>query len=427
MYFEELLAIPYVADILHVIGVILIETAPIWVTFLLGYIFWSLWMVYIRVDFIQKQGSLLLEFRIPKEIYKSPRAMELFLMTLYQTGGANRIETYWEGKIRPWFSLELVSLGGDVRFFVWTHPKYKKVIQTQLYAQYPTVEIYEVEDYTAGVTFDPKRFFIWGTYFKLAKPDPYPIMTYVDYGLDKDPKEELKIDPIANVIEYLGGLEPGEQAWIQILIQAHKKEDIDDGRLFKKADWKTDAKKEVMKIISESTKEAQKQQDGLLKNAGKDVMEFPPVAKLRKSEDDQIEAIERSIDKFAFDTMIRAFYIAEWDAFNSVNIPGLIGSVRQYSSNSTLNGFKLGWFTDVDYPWQDFRSMRVDSWKKHMLEAYKRRSFFHPPFKSWHAKPFILNTEELATIFHFPSGVVQTPSFKRILSKKVEAPSNLPQ
>jgi hypothetical protein len=39
---------------------------------------------------------------------------------------------------------------------------------------------------------------------------------------------------------------------------------------------------------------------------------------------------------------------------------------------------------------------------------------------------FILNTEELATLYHFPGQVAATPSFKRISSTKAEAPTNLP-
>jgi hypothetical protein len=58
-----------------------------------------------------------------------------------------------------------------------------------------------------------------------------------------------------------------------------------------------------------------------------------------------------------------------------------------------------------------------------MLDAYKRRAYFYKPFKKSH---FVMNTEELATIYHFPGGVAATPTFSRIGSKKAEAPSNLP-
>ena len=73
-------------------------------------------------------------------------------------------------------------------------------------------------------------------------------------------------------------------------------------------------------------------------------------------------------------------------------------------------------------------SIRVSGKKRDLLHAYKLRSFFELPYKNFGGlKPFILTTEELATIFHFPSGIVsQTPTLTRVPSKKSEAPSNLP-
>jgi hypothetical protein len=122
---------------------------------------------------------------------------------------------------------------------------------------------------------------------------------------------------------------------------------------------------------------------------------------------------------------MRGIYFAKNEVMDPSNITGLIGSVRQYDDN-TLNTFKLGTFTDFDYPWQDFRRMRRTSLEKAMIDAYKRRSFYYGPYRNWTQKPFILTTEELATIFHLPGGVVSTPTVGRIGSRKAEAPSNLP-
>jgi len=38
----------------------------------------------------------------------------------------------------------------------------------------------------------------------------------------------------------------------------------------------------------------------------------------------------------------------------------------------------------------------------------------------------VLNTEELATVFHFPGSVAQTSGIGRIEAQKAEPPSNLP-
>ena len=78
---------------------------------------------------------------------------------------------------------------------------------------------------------------------------------------------------------------------------------------------------------------------------------------------------------------------------------------------------------DIAYRW----SVHSPSEAGEMLEAYKRRSFFNTPFKNFHNNPFILTTEEVATLFHFPSAMVAaTPTLARLPSKKAEAPANLP-
>ncbi|MES2088105.1 MAG: hypothetical protein V4467_03915 [Patescibacteria group bacterium] len=388
--------------------------APLWSPILFGVLFFKYWMRYIRADFVKASGSILLEIKIPKETLKSPLAMEIFFTSLYQTGSATFSELYWKGKVRPWFSLELASIEGQVKFFIWSHKKFRNLIEAQLYAQYPAIEIHEAEDYMAWAYPDHINLPMWATYFKFTKESIYPIKTYVDYGLDKDPKEEFKIDPMTSVLEYLGSLRKGEQTWIQIIIQAHRKQNLrNDALLFTKPDWKHHVKHEIEKIRKES----------ITKTKGS---EFPGMPNPTKGQQNTIAALERSVSKYAFEACIRGIYISKKESFNPINITGLIGSFRQYSSNDDVNGFKLGWFTDFDFPWQDFRRIRRTRAEHEMLEAIKLRSFFQPPFKHFEQSPIILNTEELATIFHFPGSVAGTPGFVRLASKRVEPPGNLP-
>ncbi|MDP2705438.1 MAG: hypothetical protein U1D31_03630 [Patescibacteria group bacterium] len=389
---------------------ILRRTVFVWLPILSGTALFHTWINYIRARWIREQGTVLLEIKLPTEIFRSPAAMELVLTQLYQAANPTYIDAYLIGKVRPWFSLELVSLGGEVHFYIWGHRKFKKFIENHIYAQYPNVEIYEVEDYAKRFPFDPENYPFWATYFKLTKADAYPLKTYIEYGLDKDPKEEFKIDPITSLIEYLGGLRKGEQAWIQILIRAHRKEGLKDLRLAR-PDWQKDIEKEIKKIMTEAVVDEEKQ--------------MPSLMLLDEEQRNLITAMRRNMGKFAFDSIVRGFYLAEKPSFDGSNISGLISSVRQFSSN-TRNGFKLGKFSAFEYPWQDFQNMRRRVIERKMLDSYKHRSFFYPPHTHFRAQPYILTTEELATMFHFPGKVVGTPTVTRITSKKAEAPSNLP-
>jgi hypothetical protein len=388
--------------------------APVWLPLIFILTWFDLWMTSRQREYINAQGGMLLEIRIPREMDKSPLAMEVFLGTLYQTGVGTLLDVYFKGRVRPWFSLELVSIDGGVHFFMWLHPKFKNIVESQLYAQFPNIEVHEVADYSLGVEYNPEKLsFGWMGQFALTKADAYPIKTYIDYGLDKDPKEEFRIDPIVPLLEFLGSMRRGEQVWIQILVQGHTKENLKYGRISTKPDWKSGIDKEIKELIGKAR----------FKPEG----DTPPSSlHLSKDQQETIAAIERVSAKPAFDTMIRAAYIAEKDVFDANNIGGLLGSFRQFGSN-TLNGFKPDWKAAYDYPWEDPTGKNRASNEKKILEAYKRRSFFNRPFKNFHGKPFILTSEELATLWHFPSaGVAATPTLNRIPSKKAEAPSNLP-
>jgi len=86
------------------------QTAPYWLTIVLGFIFWHMWLAYIHTRNIANLQWTMLEIKIPREISKSPLAMELVLNALYQRGSINNaIDVYWNGNLTPVFSLELVS------------------------------------------------------------------------------------------------------------------------------------------------------------------------------------------------------------------------------------------------------------------------------------------------------------------------------
>ena len=405
---------------------------PVWLPIFLAKIFMELWMKYIRLGYIRKAGEILLEIRIPKIIEKTPKAMELFFMAMYETGSVDYVETYWDGKVRPWFSYEIVSFGGEIHLYVWMWKKYQNSFEAQLYAQYPTVEIVEVEDYTKKKVYDPPNNFMWGTHFVLQKPDPYPIMTYIDYGLDKETEEEYKVDPLSTLLEYLGSMKKGEQVWIQILAQAYKIKGLKEGQLFKDKDFVAEGQKEVNKIMKRDPKTKSSRSQT---STG-----FPIIPTLTEWEKKQAEAIERSIDKRPFLCSISMCYHAEKEVFHLItpSISGLLGTFRKPFNSNLLNGFRLdahSW-TDLQDSTKDFlflfglkdkmMKIYITKYAKYMIDAYRRRSFFYPPFRNWKSRPFILTTEELATIYHIPGQVVTTPTFERIPSKKVEPPANLP-
>jgi len=403
----------------------ILSLAPIWVPLVLILVAWQFWVKYLRVSYLASLEWVLLEIRIPRDVFKSPQAMEIALVNAFHQGGGmgNWYQKYWQGRVHMWFSLEIVSLEGKVYFFVRSPALFKTLVQSQIYAQYPQAEINEVPDYTERIPHSKiGEWSMFGSEFRLTKPDPYPIKTYVDYGLDKssgslDPEQQ--IDPITQMLEFMGSLGKGEQMWFQILVKVHTSRYSVPGKTFATRDWRDLAKEEIQKVIK----------GGLMVT---DDAAARTTMNLTKGQNAIIEAIERNVDKQGFDCGMRAIYLAEKDRFNPINITGMLGMVKQYNSPS-LNGFAPTNATGFDYPWQDRTGRRAQALKYEMYNAYRERSYFYPPHHSTNVankhimrKPFVLSSEELATVFHFPGRVAETPSFTRIDSKKVEAPTNLP-
>lgn len=403
-----------------------IMLSPIMLSFVLAKIFWGLWVDYVRGKQFLGMKYAVLELKLPKDTFKSPLAMESFLTSLHNTSDGSTYAQYWKGETRPWYSLELISVEGQVKYFIWTEDRRKGGVCSALYSQFPGIEITEREDYTRSVYFDPKVNRIWAAEFEFTKKEKdngqaYPIKTYVDYGLDKDPKEEFKVDPLLPLLEWLGSVGPNQQVWFQFLIRAHKGEQLKPGHLFKRHDaWKDAAQKEIDKILLIK--------DRKTKVAGELNPEtgFARIPTISKPEQDIVEALGRSISKLPFDVCIRALYIAKKDVFNTpFGIGGIIGNMKQFNTEN-LNGFKPNgdkWHPRLGDPWLDYKDYRRNRYGMLALMAYKRRSAFYTPFTS---KTLVLNTEELATIYHFPGSVSQTPSLERVPSKKGQAPSNLP-
>lgn len=404
-------------------------SAPVWLPVITFYLFFEYWMYMVRKKYDLNFGQTTIEIKIPQEVFKSPEAMELVLMQLYQTAAPdNHVQTYWDGKHPPRTSLEIVSRHGDVKFYMSLPKKrFKNLAETNLYAQYPGIEVHELEiDYTAEIPWDTSRFAYFSLHMGLKKADAYPIKTYKEYELDRMPKEEEKIDPITTVIEALGSFGPDEHGWVQILIDANREVSFKEGSLTTVPDWKKAAKDEIAKIIKEANKRVGIDPD-------KDDTKTLTMMNVSDGEKETIKAIERSIGKNAFNTAIRIMYIAKKDSFKiGDRVPAMITMFKSFD-DINRNAIGVRWRTDVDWPWwQDPHGHHVTAYKEMELDEYKRRDYTsrsHSHDSVTHNlidAPKVMTTEELATIFHLPGKVSTTPSLGRIPSKRAEAPSNLP-
>ena len=396
--------------------------APLWLPFLLVGGALTVWLVLKRSEFIANQKYVLLEIKPPRNLVKTPLAMETFISTLHQQGGESTWYVRWiKGGTRAFFSLEIASLEGQVHFFIWARANFRRLIESQMYAQYPGTQIIEAPDYTRLIDTNSDKINVWGCDFKHTAKDPLPMKTYVEYGLDKVQKEPEQVDPLANLIEFMGSIGKGEYLWLQFVIRMHR------GEKYKKFNakgdvwtWKDEAK-ELVDEIRKSTRETYI--DPITKK------EMPGFPNPTKGQSERIAAIERNVSKQGFDVGARGIYLAKAEKFNPIMITHMITLFKPFSTEG-WNGIRAsGWLTRFDdYPWEIGVSKLKKHYSRKLVEAFRRRQFFYDPFSYGIPKDevMVMSTEELATVFHIPSSSVSAPGLGRIQSATGEAPSNLP-
>ena len=395
---------------------VVIALTPIWLPLTLFYVTFEMWQWGMNEKFKYKSGRTTLRIKLPQEVLKSPEAMESVFNQIHNPSRPdNYMQTYFEGRHPLIYSFELVSIGGEVRFYINAPTKKgKNVVEAQLYAQYPGIEIIEEPiDYTAEVVYNEKEWDMISFHLTKKEDDVYPIKTYIDFGMDKLPKEELKFEPMSPLIEHLGKCKPNERIWVQMLCSAHAPKNLLRGNLKEEPTWEKRAAEVIDKIMKRDKE-----------HLGVEETENRPTLTL--SERDTVAAIERNTSKYAYDMVIRATYLAKVGHFDAEMISPLLRSFAQYDVIGR-NSIGTKWRTDFDYNFfSDFSGQRKRNMRKTELEYYKHRFYLPGDKKSRSDKMRLFSSEELATIYHIPGTSVLTPNLSRIESTRKEAPPNLP-
>lgn len=405
---------------------LLVFISPLWLTVLLGRNAWSRWVTARQFMFNVGQKHVLLEIRIPRETLKSPLSMEAILSNLHITPGQGTwYKRYWLGRTRPWYSFELVSLGGRVHMYVWTRVSMRHIVETYFYAQYPGIEVVEATDYTRVIDPTQPPYQMFACEYKKNRASPYPIKTYVDYLMDKQPAPEPEevTDPMAQVIEFLGSLSPHEQLWIHIMVRYTKGEKHGSESVYKdgkRYTWRDEAK-EIIKEIKDSTVKKTTYTDPVT-GVPRQSDGFPNPS---KGDSETMATIERNVSKPGFDVGIRSIYVAKEGHYRDFIGAFVTQIFRPYTSEQLNYLGPAPIFSEElnDFPWEDPSGKRRQHLMEEALEAARRRSYFHHPYIG----PYMqMSTEEIASLFHVPSSTVAAPSLPRIQSTTTEAPANLP-
>jgi hypothetical protein len=377
---------------LQIIGLILFKLYG-WVVVVavLGYLVWQNRR---REHWVSTVDNTLLLVEVPRDNEKKELSAEQMFASLH---GILRphAELQREGSLQEHVSFEIVSQSGAIQFYVWTPKHLKDFVESQIYAQYPTVQIKEnPEDYTR---IDATGKIIYGTELGLTKNPVMPIKTFTSF----------EVDPLAGITGVLAKLDQlGEEAWIQIMARP-----IDDA-------WQEQGKSYVESVKGGGGMDfSAKLLDMLLQVPIYIIANFahalatPPSANAAKKETPKVElstgqqavlkAVEEKITKLGYDVKIRIAYIGPDQATAKMRMQALVGAFKQFNTTN-LNGFT----TTKMYNSPAF------------LEDYQSRLFYD--------RGYTLNIEELASLYHLPHKTVETPNMVWTTAKTSEPPANLP-
>ncbi|HYC79522.1 MAG TPA: hypothetical protein VEC17_00680 [Candidatus Binatia bacterium] len=411
----------------------------LWVMVWIGY---QQFLEYKIIRYLSTIKWVFLEVRVDELNEKSPVAMEQIFTSLHAMIQSFSLGERWTGRIPLHMSCEMVSIGGRISYIYKIPERYRNLLESAVFAQYPKAEIREIQDYLANLprNYDlNSEFEMWGTQLNKRAENALPIRTYRDLTSSFEHMEQkTTIEPLAGVLEAMSNVFPHELMAIQMVVQPvnddWKKSGYELVNKMKGIPPKAKASGLFDKIFLEAPGailDAFLQALSLTgeKEVKKEEKPQPLTQTMTDAEKHNIDAVVAGLSKLSYKCKIRVLYLAPKEKFTKgMRVPEILGAFRNFD-NPQLNGlrpdgvnittdasFKL--FQKLEQPWLDHKILVR---KNKFLKHFKDRGVWEGSGNT------ILNTEELATIFHFPqSPNARVSQIERVQTVKSAPPIDLP-
>jgi hypothetical protein len=268
---------------------------------------------------------------------------------------------------QPCLSFEIVGMPGDIRFYVSTPNKFKDFVEKQINGAYPDAEITEVVEKASL-----KEGFVVGNDYNIFAQDAK--VSFASLKLKSNNHKPIKlykdlaVDPLSSITSILAKMTEGEGAAIQILISPADSKWKDIGRSHLSKTKKGEANPETAKYSSDPK---------------------------------ELEGIENKIGKPGFNSVVRIVVSSSTKESADAHLNNMVNVFTQFAG---LNSFTKS-------------TIRM---KKAFMTDFIYR------YMPMHGQTSILNTEELATLYHFPNKSISTPHIFWVTSKRAPAAANIP-
>jgi len=289
------------------------------------------------------------------------------------------------------FSFEIVVHNNLINFYVSVPKKMKSFLEQQINAQYPYAHIEEIVDYNI---FSEKSSII-GAYLTSTGQSSFPFKTY----------KKMDSDPMSSVLNVLARIhEHNSSASIQFVLRSalkkwrrkgiHVVREVKKGKKFEeviKQDYLSNFFKFIGKGVGEQI------------NSNKDKT---PEERYQLSgmEEEMLKGIEEKLSKGGMDVTTRVISSSDNQELAKMNLDNIIGAFGQYNLYHYGNSFKA----------------LIPRNQKNIIKDFIHRSFNEKKYA-------LLNTEEMASLWHLPLHSTETPNIRWLGARKAPPPPNLPK
>ncbi|MFA6027616.1 MAG: hypothetical protein WC752_01690 [Patescibacteria group bacterium] len=395
------------------------------------------WLEWTRGIVKHKRKYVLLSVNVPKDNEQSMKAVEQMFTHIY---GVKQVPTftkkYWGGWSQPLISFEIESDGGYIQFYIRCWVGHQDIIEAAVYAQYPDAEIKLVDkekDYTNKINLkmlEDGTYDLYGSQLLLDNPDIYPIRGWRGW---EHPMPGKFIDPLAAVLEMMSRMQPGEHFWYQIMTEPEPLDHLSH-----------ECQEQINKVIGEHKAAGPNILDKILDipvkfldivhdtvfggvEGGDHATEKPDKRIfLVEYEREMVTELDMKRSRWPFKCKVRYVYFAKKEMFNIEKAHrSFMGAIRQYKF---LNNFHEGRWTTVDLDdtywfdtyYQPFQKTRLFWRKRSLMRNYKMMDM-----ERGEGEGYAMNTEELASLYHFPQIDVRAPFVQKAESRRMEPPTQL--
>lgn len=345
------------------------------------------------------QELVMLQVLIPKDTVKKENEpkedfreiMSIAEQLFSSVAGQYKRGLFWKIFGQPRVSFEIIAKNNEILFFVGVPKNLHSFFEKQIHGIYPNAQVELSSEFRI---FGPDLKVACGG-LKLNRRYIYPIKTY----------KNLESDPLNGVSNALSKLGSQDRAIIQILLRpnsgswrhacARAARHVQEGRFIGESDFYLILFM-VVDFIMGAFRPANAnnaRQPGYVNDEKN--MRFTP------HQEELMKAFQAKSSKVGLDTQIKVLTSASTDEEAKSHLETILHSFSQ--------------FTAPD--WNGFKEINVIA-KRQFLISFILREFTRPYS--------VLNTEELASIFHFPNKFIETPNIKWLLSKFMPPPTNLP-